>query len=184
MGLSEEELPGLVNAWRNSNTAITKFWKTVEKAAFDALDNKPSVLAHKISFFKKSGILFIGLPSGRKIAYVKPRIGENKFGSPSITYEGMNQTKGTWDRLETFGGKLVENIVQAFARDCLAESIIRLEDKGFETKFHVHDEVILDVEKGKSSAKEVAEIMSEPIKWAPGLILNAEAYETNFYKKD
>lgn len=184
MGIAEEELPELVNAWRNSNNAITRLWKTVEKAAFDALDNKPSVIAHGISFFKKSGILFIGLPSGRKIAYVKPQIGENKFGSPSITYEGMNQSKGSWDRLETFGGKLVENIVQAFSRDCLAESIIRLEDKGFETNFHVHDEVILDVEKGKSSAKEVAEIMSQPIKWAPGLILNAEAYETDFYKKD
>lgn len=184
MGLSEEELPELVNVWRKSNTAITRLWKTVEKAAFAAIDNKPSVIAHGISFFKKSGILFIGLPSGRKIAYVKPQIGENKFGSPSITYDGMNQTKGAWDRLETFGGKLVENIVQAFARDCLAESIIRLEDKGFELNFHVHDEVILDVENGRSSASEVAEIMSQPIEWAPGLVLNAEAYETNFYKKD
>lgn len=184
MGLSEEELPELVNAWRNSNIAITRLWKTVEKAAFDALDNKPSVIAHGISFFKKSGILFIGLPSGRKIAYVKPKIGENKFGSPSITYEGITQSKGSWGRLETFGGKLVENIVQAFARDCLAESIIRLEDKGFEINFHVHDEVILDVKNGRSSAKEVAEIMGQPIKWASGLILNAEAYETSFYKKD
>ena len=183
IGLSEEELPGLVNAWRKSNTAITRLWKTVEKAAFAAIDNKPSVIAHGISFFKKSGILFIGLPSGRKIAYVKPQIGENKFGNPAITYEGI-QNKGTWGRLETYGGKLVENIVQAFARDCLAESIIRLEDKGFELNFHVHDEVILDVENGRSSASEVAEIMSQPIEWAPGLVLNAEAYETNFYKKD
>lgn len=183
IGLSEEELPGLVNAWRKSNTAITRLWKTVEKAAFAAIDNKPSVIAHGISFFKKSGILFIGLPSGRKIAYVKPQIGENKFGNPAITYEGI-QNKGTWGRLETYGGKLVENIVQAFARDCLAESIIRLEDKGFELNFHVHDEVILDVENGRSLASEVAEIMSQPIEWAPGLVLNAEAYETNFYKKD
>lgn len=184
MGLKEDELPELVGAWRNSNPMITRLWKTVEKAAFDALDDKPSTIKHGISFIKKSGILFIGLPSGRKLAYVKPGIGENKFGSPSITYEGMNQTKKSWDRLETFGGKLVENIVQAFARDCLAESIIRLEDKGYEINFHVHDEVILDVEKGKSSAEEVARIMGKSISWAPGLPLNADAYETEFYKKD
>lgn len=97
---------------------------------------------------------------------------------------GMNQTKNTWERLETFGGKLVENIVQGFARDCLAESIIRLEDRGFKCNFHVHDEVILDVPIGVSSAKEVADIMGEPIPWAKGLLLKAEAYETPFYKKD
>ena len=174
----------MVNAWRNSNTRITKLWKTVENAVFNAIDNKPSVIQRGISFFKKSGILFIGLPSGRKIAYVKPGIRKNKFGKPSITYQGMNQSKKVWDELETFGGKLVENIVQAFARDCLAESIIRLEDRGFEVNFHVHDEVILDVPKGKSSAEEVAGIMGESIPWAPGLLLNAEAYETDFYKKD
>jgi len=184
MGLDENELPDLVNAWRNSNTHITKLWKTVENAAFNTIDNKPSVIQRGISFFKKSGILFIGLPSGRKIAYVKPGIGKNKFGKPSITYQGMNQSKKVWGELETFGGKLVENIVQAFARDCLAESIIRLENRGFEVNFHVHDEVILDVPKGKSSAEEVAGIMGEFIPWAPGLLLNAEAYETDFYKKD
>lgn len=184
MGLSEEELPPLVESWRAANPRIIAFWKAVEKAALDAVRDKPSALPHGLSFIKQSGILFIGLPSGRRLAYVKPKIGTNRFGSPSLTYMGMNQTRKTWERLETFGGKLVENIVQAFARDCLAESIIRLEDAGFEVDFHVHDEVVLDVEIGASSAEEVAEIMGQPIDWAPGLPLRAEAYETSFYRKD
>lgn len=184
MGLHEDELQPLVDAWRNSNSKITGFWKICEKAAMSAIKGEPQKIQCGISFYKRSGILFVGLPSGRSLAYVKPQIGENKFGSPSITYMGMNQTKNTWERLETFGGKLVENIVQAFARDCLAESIIRLEDRGFEVNFHVHDEVILDVPIGVSSAEEVAKIMGEPINWAKGLNLKAEAYETPFYKKD
>lgn len=184
MGLKEEELQPLVDMWRNTNRHITSFWKDCETSAMLAIKGQPQKLKCGVSFYKQSGILFVGLPSGRKLAYVKPQIGENKFGSPSITYMGMNQTKNTWERLETFGGKLVENIVQGFARDCLAESIIRLEDRGFKCNFHVHDEVILDVPIGVSSAKEVAEIMGEPIPWAKGLLLRAEAYETPFYKKD
>ena len=184
MGLSEEELQPLVDMWRSSNPKITAFWKDCEKAAMKAIKGEPQKIKCGISFYVRSGILFIELLSGRCIAYVKPQIGENKFGSPSITYMGMNQTKNTWERLETFGGKLVENIVQAVARDCLAESIIRLEDRGFEVNFHVHDEVILDVPVGVSSADEVAAIMGEPIPWAKGLNLKAEAYETPFYKKD
>lgn len=184
MGLTEEELPPLVESWRAANPRIIAFWKAVEKAALDAVRDKPSTLPHGLSFIKQSGILFIGLPSGRRLAYVKPKIGTNRFGSPSLTYMGMNQTKKTWERLETFGGKLVENIVQAFARDCLAESITRLEDAGFEVNFHVHDEVVLDVEIGKSSAEEVAEIMGQLIDWAPDLPLRAEAYEGAFYYKN
>ncbi len=184
MGLTEDELQPLVNSWRSSNPKITTFWKECERAAMNAIRGEPQKIKCGITFYKQSGILFVGLPSGRSLAYAKPQIGENKFGSPSITYMGMNQTKNTWERLETFGGKLVENIVQAFARDCLAESIIRLEDRGFEVDFHVHDEVILDVPIGESSADEVARIMGEPISWAPGLNLKAEAYETEFYKKD
>lgn len=184
MGLKEEELQPLVDMWRNTNRHITSFWRECETSAMLAIKGQPQKLKCGVSFYKQSGILFVGLPSGRKLAYVKPQIGENKFGSPSITYMGMNQTKNTWERLETFGGKLVENIVQGFARDCLAESIIRLEDGGFKCNFHVHDEVILDVPIGVSSAKEVADIMGEPIPWAKGLLLKAEAYETPFYKKD
>lgn len=183
-GLQEEELQPIVDSWRASNPKITAFWRTVERAALDAVEGKPSRIAHGISFVKQAGILFIGLPSGRRLAYVKPRIETNKFGRPALTYEGMNQTKKSWERLETFGGKLTENIVQAFSRDCLAESIIRLEDLGFEINFHVHDEVVLDVPIGQSSAEEVAEIMGQPISWAPGLPLKAAAYEADYYLKD
>lgn len=184
MGIPEEELQPLVNMWRASNPAITHFWKTVEKAAMDAIKGKPSVIQHGIGFICEAGILFVRLPSGRRIAYVKPEIGENRFGNASICYMGMDQTKKTWTKLETWGGKLVENIVQAVARDCLAESIIRLENKGYETVFHVHDEVVLDVPKGFGSVQEVETLMGESLSWAPGLILTASGYETDYYKKD
>ncbi len=184
MGLEEDELKPLVDMWRNSNQRITSYWKIVERAAMDAIKDKPSTIGKGISFMKQSGILFIGLPSGRRLAYVKPEIGVNQFGSPSVSYMGMNQTTKKWERIDTFGGKLVENIVQAFSRDCLAESIMRLEDRGYEVNFHVHDEVVLDVPIGASSPEEVAKIMGEPIEWAPGLPLRADAYECNFYQKD
>lgn len=183
MGLSEDELQPLVNAWRASNPNITAFWRECQDAATSAINDKPQRIKCGITFYKKSGILFIGLPSGRALAYAKPQIGTNRFGSPSITYMGI-KSRGTWERVETWGGKIVENIVQAFARDCLAESMLRLEKRGYEINFHVHDEVILDVPIGVSSAKEIASIMGEPIEWAQGLKLRAEAYETPFYKKD
>lgn len=183
MGLTEEELPELVNMWRNSNPAITRLWKDIEKCAFLAVSGEPCNYKD-IKFFKKSGILFIGLPSGRNIAYAGAKIGQNRFGKKCLTYLGINQKTKKWETIKTWGGKLVENIVQAFARDCLAESIRRLESRGFEIVFHVHDEVILDVPIGVSSADEVSKIMSEPIPWAKGLPLNAEGFESEFYKKD
>lgn len=184
MGIPEEELQGIVTAWRNSSPNIVKFWYEVDKAAKEAIKGKPSVIRHNISFYRESGILFIKLPSGRSLAYAKPSLGINKFGSESICYMGMNQTTKTWEKLETFGGKLVENIVQAVARDCLAEAMIRLENKGYEINFSVHDEVILDVPKGTGSVEEVNTIMGQPIIWAPGLDLKADGYECNFYMKD
>lgn len=184
MGLNEDELQPLVDMWRKSNPAITHYWKEVEKCALMAVQGEPCRLPKGISFIKKSGILFIGLPSGRSIAYAKAKIGQNRFGNKSLIYCGMNQKTGKWETLETWGGKLVENIVQAFARDCLTESIKRLENRGFEINFHVHDEVIIDVPKNIGSADEIASIMSEPISWAKDLPLNADAYETEFYKKD
>lgn len=184
MGLNEDELPELVEMWRTSNPAIVRFWRTVQDAAMDAIKGKPRRLPHGISFIREAGILFIGLPSGRRIAYVKPEIGENRFGGKSITYMGMDQTSKKWTRLETWGGKLVENIVQAFARDCLAESIMKLDKAGYRVVFHVHDEVILDEPKDRSSAQEVAALMGQPIEWAPGLPLNADAYECEYYRKD
>lgn len=184
MGIPEEELQPLVDMWRGSNPAITRFWKTVERAAMDAIKGKPSRIRHGISFVREAGILFVGLPSGRRIAYVKSEIGENRFGSPSIHYMGVDQTKRTWTKLETWGGKLVENIVQAVARDCLAESIIRLEQKGYRTVFHVHDEAVLDVPEGTGSVEDVTSLMGKPISWAPGLPLTAAGYECRYYKKD
>mgnify|MGYP002797904243 FL=1 len=184
MGIPEEELQPLVDVWRASNPNITQLWKTVEKAAIEAIKGKPSRTAHGLSFSLEGGILFIGLPSGRRIAFVKPEIGINRFNAPSVQYMGQNQTTKSWEKIETWGGKLVENIVQAIARDCLAESLLRLEEKGYSTVFHVHDEVILDTKKGFGSVKEVEELMALPLSWAPGLSLKAAGYETEYYKKD
>lgn len=185
MGLTEEELPELVNMWRNSNTSITRLWRDIENCAFLAVSGEPCNYKD-IKFFKKSGILFIGLPSGRYIAYAGAKIGQNRFGKKCLNYFGINQKKKNkkWEKVDTWGGKLVENIVQAFARDCLAESIRKLEKRGFDIVFHVHDEVILDVPFGVSSAEEVSSIMSEPIPWAKDLLLRAEGFESEFYRKD
>ena len=184
MGLEENELQPLVDSWRATNPCITSLWYEVEKAAVSAVKGEPQQIKCGIKFSRKGGILFISLPSGRNLAYAKPELRENKFGRPCVTYMGISQTRGSWERLETFGGKLTENIVQAFARDCLAVSMQRLESRGFEINFHVHDEVIIDCPIGVSSAEEISTIMGEPIEWAKGLVLKAEAYETPFYKKD
>lgn len=184
MGLDEGELQPLVDAWRLANRKITKLWYTIEKAAVDAVKGSPSSIAHGITFNRWAGILFAGLPSGRRIAYVKPHLEINKFGREALTYMGISQTNGGWTRLETFGGKLTENIVQAIARDCLAESIKRLEKAGYEIEFHVHDEVIIDAPKGFGSLEEVTEIMGREIPWAKGLLLNADGYECPYYRKD
>ena len=185
MGVPEEELQGLVDGWRAASPNIVKFWWDVEKAVRMAIADKPSKLQYGLSFEKQGCILFIGLPSGRKLAYVNPRLEPDpKFSREGIVYDGQNQTTKKWEKIRTYSGKLAENIVQAVARDCLAESMIRLDQLGFDIVMHVHDEVILDVEKGRSSAEEVAEIMGRPIDWAPGLLLRADAYETDFYQKD
>lgn len=183
MGLSEDELQPLVDSWRQSNPRIVQFWREVEGAALKAVEGYPQRVG-RFKFFRKSGILFVQLPSGRCIVYVQPRVEENRFGRPSLTYMGLDQQTKAWTRLETFGGKLVENLVQAVARDCLAESMIRLEAWGYKIVFHVHDEVIIDAPAGFGSADEVAAIMGEPIEWAEGLPLKAEGYETEFYRKD
>lgn len=183
MGLEEAELQPIVDKWRASNPKITAYWRTVESAVIAAIKDKPSKIAHGISFQKRANILFVGLPSGRSIAYDKPRIGENKFGGRSINYMGLD-TQKHWTERETWGGKLVENIVQAVARDCLAESLKRLEKAGYRTVFHVHDEVIIEAPKGFGSLEEVTKIMSEPMPWAEGLPLNAAGFECEFYQKD
>lgn len=183
MGLTEEELPGLVSTWRSANPHITAFWWAVDEAAITAVrDKKPSKVG-RVSFEYKSGILFVTLPSGRKLSYVKPRMMLNKFGREGLTYEGIGESK-KWMRLETYGPKLVENIVQAASRDILAEAMLRLEKEGFDIVCHVHDEVVLEVPDGKSSVEEANEIMAVNPVWTEGLPLKAAGFESPFYKKD
>jgi DNA polymerase len=183
MGVLEEELQPLVTAWRQSNPRIVKLWWDVDKAAMTAVRQKTTTETHGIRFAYQSGMLFITLPSGRNLVYVKPRIGVNQFGSDAITYEGIGSTK-KWERIESYGPKFVENIVQATARDILAEAMLRLSASGFEIVMHVHDEAVLEVPLGKSSIDEVCRIMADKPKWANGLLLSADGYECEFYKKD
>jgi DNA polymerase len=183
MGVLEEELQPLVTAWRQSNPRIVKLWWDVDKAAMTAVRQKTTAETHGIRFTYQSGMLFITLPSGRNLVYVKPSIGTNRFGSDCVTYEGVGGTK-KWECIESYGPKFVENIVQATARDLLAEAMLRLSAAGFEIVMHVHDEVVLEVPIGKSSIDEVCRIMAERPKWANGLLLSADGYECEFYKKD
>jgi DNA polymerase bacteriophage-type len=182
MGLSEEELPELVNTWRKANPNIIRLWYEIEKAAIEAVREKRAVyMQHNLVLFYESGFLFIQLPSGRKLAYAIPKLQRNeRFNKDELSYEGIES--GKWSKITTYGGKLTENIVQAIARDCLAESLIRLDDRGYNIVMHVHDEVVLDVKDG--SLHEVEQIMSEPIPWAKGLPLKAEGFETEYYRKD
>lgn len=183
MGLKEEELPSLVSVWRSANPHITKFWWDVDAAAIKAVTEKKETKAGRITFEYKSGILFAELPSGRRLAYVKPRMAVNKFGRNGLTYEGIGESE-KWCRIETYGPKLVENIVQGTARDILAEAMLGLKKKGFAIVMHVHDEAVLEVPEGISSVEEVCGIMAQQPKWAEGLPLRADGYECTFYKKD
>lgn len=184
MGLKEEELPTLVAMWRQANPMIVKFWNICQQAAHEAVEYRTTVsIQHGIKFFMEKGILFIQLPSGRRLSYLRPKLKQGKYG-PILAYEGMDQTTKKWGEQETYGGKLVENIVQATARDILADSMLRLENKSYLIVMHVHDEVVMDMAKFKGSVEQVNEIMGEPIPWAKGLPLKAESYETMFYKKD
>ncbi len=184
MGIAEDELPKLVKMWRNANPTIVTLWNTVEEAAVEALEGFPTTIQHGIKFFMDNGLLCIQLPSGRKLMYQNPKLTPGKFDKQMISYEGMDQTTKQWCRQDTYGGKLVENIVQAIARDCLAEAMIRLYEVGYKIAMHVHDEVVLEVPDGFGSLEEVNEIMGRPIPWAKGLPLKAESYETPYYKKD
>ncbi|KOF56636.1 MULTISPECIES: DNA polymerase [Clostridium] len=184
--IPEEELPGLVRDWRNANPKITKFWWDVDKAAKKAITEKTTVnLQFGLKFIYAPGVLFIQLPSRRKLAYLRPKVEPHEtFSGDKITYEGMEQTSKQWKRIDTYGPKLVENIVQATARDCLGITMMRVEEKDFHVVMHVHDELILDVLKEKGSVEEICNIFAEPIEWAPGLPLKADGYECNYYMKD
>lgn len=183
MGLQEEELQPLVSQWRNSNPHITKFWWDVDAAATTAVREKTDVPLARLRFSYRSGILFVTLPSGRKLSYIKPRMTQNRFGREGLSYEGVGESK-KWMRIETYGPKLVENIVQATARDLLALAMLRLRNAGFDIVMHIHDEAVLEVPEGTSSVDEICRMMSIAPDWADGLPLRADGYECSFYKKD
>lgn len=186
MGLTEEHMQDIIRKWRQSSPHIVKMWSEVENAAKTAIRHKGARVKyrHGLEFYTQAGLLFIQLPSGRAIAYVKPRIEqEDEFNRETLTYEGV-VLNGGWGRNYTWGGKLVENIVQATARDCLAAAMLRLDEAGYKIVMHVHDEVILEMPYGVGSLDEAAGIMGQPIPWAPGLLLRADGYETPYYKKD
>lgn len=180
MGLKEDELKPLVDAWRNANPMIVKLWWEVDRAVTRAVIDKTATETHGIRFTCQSGMLFITLPSGRRLAYVRPRIGENQFGGSAITYMGTNAAK-QWARLESYGPKFVENIVQAISRDILCHAMQELRDCAIVA--HVHDEVILEADPGMS-LEAVCERMGRTPPWAQGLLLRADGYATPFYKKD
>ena len=180
MGIPEEELKPLVDAWRDANPNITQLWWDVDDAAKEAVRDKVPTETHGLRFVYEKGFLFMELPSGRRLAYVKPRIGENKFGGESVTYEGVGSTK-KWERLESYGPKFVENVVQALSRDILCYAMKTL--RCCNIVAHVHDEVIIEADP-KVSLEAICEQMGRTPPWAEGLILRADGYETPFYKKD
>ena len=180
MGLKEEELQPLVNAWRNANPNIVKFWWAVDNAVMEAVSKRTTTKTHGLTFSFKSGMLFITLPSGRKLAYVKPRIGMNQFGGESVTYEGIGATK-KWERLESYGPKFVENIVQATARDILCYAMKTL--RNCSIVMHIHDEVVIEADP-RVSLDALCEQMGRTPPWAEGLILTASGYTSPYYKKD
>lgn len=180
MGLSEEELQPLVNSWRSSNPMITAFWRDVDRAVKTAITQRIPTEVRSIHFFYKSGMLFIQLPSDRRLSYVKPRIGINQFGGESVTYEGVGTTK-KWERIESYGPKFVENIVQAISRDILCNAMKTL--RHCFIVGHVHDELIIECSPGVD-LKAVCEQMGRSPEWMPDILLRADGYETQWYRKD
>lgn len=190
MGIPEADLPDIVTRWREANKRIRDLWYKMDSAAVDVINNGGSVgvgcvvVSREYDHEHGRDCLTITLPSGRKLFYNSPQIGVNRWDKPSISYMGMEQTKKKWTRIETYGGKLVENVVQAIARDCLALSIDRLERAGFNVVFHIHDEIVIESTPDGASLDEVINIMSEPIPWAQDLPLGADGWIDVFFKKD
>lgn len=180
MGLQEDELPALVSAWRQANPKIVQFWWAVDRAVMDAVTRRTTTKTHGIIFSARNGMLFITLPSGRSLAYVKPKIGENRFGGDCITYEGVGGTK-KWERIDSYGPKFVENIVQATSRDILCYAMKTL--RCCSIVMHIHDEVVIEADR-RMSLQAVCDQMGRTPPWASGLQLRADGYETDFYKKD
>lgn len=181
MGLSEDELQSIVASWREANPNIVSLWWDIDAVVKRVVKTKVKETYKNLSISYEKGILFIELPSKRRLAYPKAKIGVNRFGGESVIYEGLS-TGNKWEKIESYGGKFVENIVQAIARDILAEAMKRLENKGLHIVMHIHDEVVIETD--SSSLDEVNKIMSIVPKWADGLVLDADGFEANFYKKD
>ena len=193
MGIPEEDLPDIVSRWREANKRIRDLWYSMDNAAVQVITQGGSVgingllLAREYDYNQGTDCFTIQLPSGRKLYYVSPGIGENQWGNPSISYMGMDQKTKRWKRIETYGGKLVENCVQAIARDCLADTIERLEAAGLPVIFHIHDEVVIDIAPWADEdtmLDTVVNIMRQPIPWAADLPLNADGWVGTFFKKD
>lgn len=181
--VEEEELKGLVQSWRTANPHIVNYWYEIDGAVKAAVKERKMTKVGMVTVYYQSGMLKIALPSGRVLSYVRPRMTVNRFGSESVSYEGIC-TNRKWTRIESYGAKFCENIVQATARDVLAEAMLRLEKKGFDIVCHIHDEVVLEVPEGASSVEEVNEIMAVCPDWCEGLPLKAAGFESPFYKKD
>lgn len=182
MGLDERELKPLVDSWRVANPKIVSFWWDVDRATKETVRKRQMHVTHGIQFEYQSGMMFIKLPSGRKLAYVKPRLGINSFGNESVSYEGIGATK-KWERIDSYGPKFVENIVQAISRDLLCHALQRVHQEGFRIVMHVHDEIVVEA-LTDSTVEYVSNLMTEPPSWAKGLALRADGFETEFYKKD
>ena len=184
-GIKQEELKPIVDAWRNASPAIVKAWYSVNDAAIECVQSgNPTTCCRKLIGFRvQKGVLFMRLPSGRELGYLRPQLKEGKFGSPSRTYEGLIQTTNKWGKIDTYGGKFVENAVQAIARDCLAYAMQALTKARHKIVMHVHDEVVCEIPEDESSLEELCAIMATPIPWAPGLPLAADGFEGYYYKK-
>ena len=193
MGIPEEDLPDIVSRWREANRRIRDLWYSMDNAAVQVITQGGTVglngllLSRELDYNQGTDCMSITLPSGRKLYYVSPSIGENQWGNPSISYMGMDQKTKRWKRIETYGGKLVENCVQAIARDCLADTIERLEASGLPVVFHIHDEVVIDIAPWADEdtmLDTVVNIMRQPIPWATDLPLNADGWVGTFFRKD
>lgn len=190
MGLNEEELPEIVQRWRSANKRIVDLWYSLENTALEVMrTGQPAgirglIMTHEGDYRTQQDFFTITLPSGRKLFYTRPFLSQNAFGKEALHYYGINQNTKKWETLSTYGGKITENVVQAIARDCLAEALLRVNYLGHKTVMHIHDEVVADVPEDQADLKQVCEVMGQPISWAPGLLLKADGFVTGFYMKN
>lgn len=185
--LTDEEMAEIVARWRDASPKIVRLWKALENAAIKAITRKTSAVSSlgNVRFDYENGILWMNLPSGRRIAYWDAQYAPSKWkkGQRTISYMGLNDKK-KWGRIETWGGKLTENLVQATARDCLRDKMLALDAAGFDIRFHVHDEVVVTEPVDGKTLEQMNAIMNEPLPWAPGLPLRGDGYYCDFYQKD